>query len=98
MVRLRARHIVGFGAAVTLLSGCAGPFVPFPDRRCLAVSEISDGSWLVNRPLTFGRAVRVESGATLHAGEVLEGVDLGAVLQRECRDPSLNVPASVSRF
>lgn len=99
--RLLAKIIV-MGFAVTLiatLSGCAQTSgLDGSDERCNAVFELPDGSWLINRPVMFGRTVRVESGATLLKDEVIDGIDLGAVLQRECRDPSLNVTPTVVRF
>jgi hypothetical protein len=73
--------------------------VPYSiDERCQAVSELPDGSWLVERPVIFGRTIRVESGATLYVGEVIEGVDLGAVLRRDCRGPALNAAWPAARF
>ncbi len=97
-----ARIVVtlGFAAALIVpLAGCAEIVVgPYPDARCRSVSELPDGSWLVERPITFGRTIRVGSGATLHEGEVIDGVDLGAVLQRTCRHPSFNSPPIVAHF
>ncbi len=95
--------VIRLGSAATLivtLSACARTdvLVGLPDERCQAVSELTDGTWRVDHPITFGRTIRVESGATLLAGEVIDGVDLGAVLQRTCRDPSLNVPKTVVHF
>ena len=100
---LIARIAIGLGSAALIagLSGCAqtGFIVgSYPDERCQAVSELTDGSWRIERPIMFGRTVRVESGATLHKGEVIDGIDLGAVLQKMCRDPSLNLPETVARF
>jgi hypothetical protein len=97
-----AKIVVGSLSAATLaaaLAGCAQTIVEgsFPER-CRAVLEQPDGSWLVRRPIVFGRGIRVEAGATLHKGEVVNGVDLGAVLQRTCRDPSLNAPRTAVRF
>jgi hypothetical protein len=97
-----ARIVIKLGVAAALivpLAGCAEIVVgPYPDSRCLAVSELSDGSWLVESPITFGRTIRVGSGATLHEGEVIDGVDLGGVLQRTCRYPSFNSPPVVAHF
>src|SRR5271165_732970 len=101
MSRLLSKFIV-MGLALTLiaptLSGCAETSVLAADERCNAVLELPDGSWLVRRPLLFGRTVRVESGATLLKDEVLDGIDIGAVLERKCRDPSLNVIPTVVKF
>ncbi len=97
-----ARVLIRLGSAATLIAllpACAQTrFVTYSDERCLAVLELPDGSWQVNYPITFGRTIRVESGATLYKGEVIDGVDLGAVLQRRCRDPSLNVTETAVRF
>ena len=94
---------MGLGSAaalIALLSGCAETDVArwYPDGRCQAVFELPDGRWLVRHPVMFGRGIRVEGGATLHKGEVIDGVDLGAVLQNKCRDPSFNVPQTVVSF
>ncbi|HXZ17838.1 MAG TPA: hypothetical protein VEH77_18080 [Roseiarcus sp.] len=85
-------------ALAASLSACAQPALPYLDERCLSVSELTDGTWRVNQPIMFGRRIRVESGATLLKGEVIDGVDLGAVLQRTCRDPSLNMAPAVAVF
>jgi hypothetical protein len=99
-----ARIVLSLGSAAmasATLSGCAYTGATaglYADERCQAVSELPDGSWRVDRPIMFGRTVRVEGGATLYKTEVIDGIDLGAVLQRTCRDPSQNVPATVARF
>ena len=80
------------------LSACTGPGLPYLDERCQSVSELTDGTWRVNQPIMFGRSIRVESGATLLKGEVIDGIDLGAILQKTCRDPSLNVAPPVPVF
>jgi hypothetical protein len=72
--------------------------VSYEDERCQAVLELPDGSWRVEYPIEFGRGVRIDSGATLYKGEIIDGIDLGAVLQKRCRDPSLNVQGAVVRF
>ncbi len=93
---------LGFAATlIASLSACARTGILggwYSDARCEAVSELTDGTWRVDRPIMFGRTIRVESGATLLRGEVIDGIDLGAVLQRTCRDPSLNVAETVVRF
>jgi len=98
-----ARIVVhlGFAALIAALSGCAQAVAVvglYPDERCQAVQELTDGSWRVESPIMFGRGVRVEGGATLHRGEVINGIDLGAVLQRRCGDPSLDSPETAVRF
>jgi hypothetical protein len=98
-----ARIVTSLGSAalIAALSACAqtGDVVgAYPDERCQAVFELPDGTWRIERPVMFGRTVRVESGATVYKGEVIDGIDLGAVLQRMCRDPSSNLPETVVRF
>ena len=98
------RNAISLGFAAILsatLSACANTGVvpsSYADERCRSVSEQTDGSWRIERPVVFGRTVRVDGGATVYNGEVFDGVDLGAVLQRTCRDPSLNLPETVVRF
>jgi hypothetical protein len=91
---------LGFVALIVALSACAqtGVLVGHYDEPCQSVLQQTDGSWRVESPIKFGRTVFVESGATLYKGEVLDGIDLGAVLQRRCGDPSLILPESVARF
>jgi hypothetical protein len=98
------RSVTSLGFATMLsatLSACANTGVvtsSYADERCRSVSEQTDGSWRVERPIVFGRTVQVDGGSTLYKGEVFDGVDLGAVLQRTCRDPSLNLPETIARF
>jgi hypothetical protein len=91
----RIAAYLGFAALIATLSACAQTAAvvgSYADERCLSVQELTDGSWRVESPIMFGRRVRVESGATLHKGELINGIDLGAVLQRVCGDPSPKYP------
>ena len=54
------------------------------DTRCLAVEKLPDGSWTTRRPVTFRRSVWVGTGAIIYRGTVIDGIDLGAVLDRQC--------------
>jgi hypothetical protein len=51
--------------------------------QCLAVVRLGDGSWLARQPLQF-RGARVGAGAILWRGTYLGGIDVGALLHREC--------------
>jgi hypothetical protein len=63
-------------------SSARTPLYPVP--LCQAVEQLPDGSWSTKFALRFGRAGEVGAGATLYQGEVINGVDLGAVLERNC--------------
>jgi hypothetical protein len=83
-----ARDIVrlALGCVLTAsISGCAQTYYAgYPDPRCAAVRELPDGSWLTRVPVTFRGSIKVEAGATLYQGTVIDGVDLGAFLVRRC--------------
>jgi len=89
MPHLRARALVRFVSACMLLApilSCAqGPY--YADSRCRAVEKLPDGSWLTRQPVMFGRSVRVGAGAIIYRTTVLNGIDLGAVLDKHC-DPA----------
>ena len=51
---------------------------------CQAVEKLPDGSWTTKIPVRFGKAGRIGAGAILYEGTVINGVDLGAVVEREC--------------
>jgi hypothetical protein len=51
---------------------------------CEAAQKLSDGSWLVRSPTHFGRGGPVDTGAIVFARTVINGVDLGADLERRC--------------
>jgi hypothetical protein len=96
MSQLLTRVVIGLGAAAALFAPVCASAQPnalagsSADQRCQSVSELSDGSWWIRRPVTFGPAVRIESGSTVYKGEVIGGVDVGAILQRHCRDTTRN--------
>jgi hypothetical protein len=39
----------------------------------------------------FGRRVRIDVGTTIFKGTVIDGIDLGAVLEKHC-DPAIYLP------
>ena len=67
------------------ICGCAQTYYAgYSDPRCAAVQELPDGSWLTRVPVTFRGSIKVEAGAILYQGTVVDGVDLGAFLVRRC--------------
>ena len=66
------------------------------DPRCEAVYKYADGSWINRLPLMFGRRVRIEVGTTIYKGTVIGGIDVGAVLDRQCAPAAYDLP--VIRF
>jgi hypothetical protein len=86
MLCRRAKTTIHFALAALLIapvsSSARTPLYDVPS--CQAVEQLSDGSWSTKIPVRFGRAGEVGAGATLYQGEVINGVDLGAVLERNC--------------
>jgi len=75
--------LVGLAAAA-LVASSPSDAQPFAVPGCEAAQKLPDGSWLIRTPTTFGRAGRIGAGAIVYRGSVINGVDLGAVLQRDC--------------
>jgi len=75
---------VGFLAAAALL-----PSIPSWARivyapGCHAAQKLTDGSWLIRSATSFGRAGAVDQGAIIYRRTVINGVDVGAILERRC--------------
>jgi hypothetical protein len=51
---------------------------------CEAAEKLSDGSWQIRTTRTFGQAGKVDAGVIVYRGTVLNGVDLGAFLEKSC--------------
>ena len=51
---------------------------------CEAAEQLSDGSWLIKFTRNFGRAGEVEAGSLIWRGTLINGVDLGAYLEKRC--------------
>ena len=75
--------------AVGLLTAAA--LVPRPSSAhivyapgCHAAQKLTDGSWLIRSATSFGRAGAVDQGAIIYRRTVINGVDVGAVLERRC--------------
>jgi hypothetical protein len=51
---------------------------------CQAVEKLPDGSWTTKVPVRFGKTASVDAGVILYEGTVINGLDLGAVLGRDC--------------
>ena len=51
---------------------------------CDAADQLANGGWQIRSTRTFGRAGEVEAGAVIWKGTVLNGVDLGAFLEKSC--------------
>ena len=83
--------LAGMSAAV--LASCAQPPNYPVDSPCRAVERIADGSWRTKRPVVFGRSIRVEAGTIIYRRTVIDGVDLGAALDRECGGDEIARPA-----
>ncbi len=77
-------RLVLVGMLVASISSCAQPPYYYADSRCRAVQKLQDGSWLTRQTVAFGRSVKVGAGAIIYRGTVIDGIDLGAVLDRNC--------------
>ena len=87
----RAKLRVGFLSASLLAAPISSssaqtifdvyPRVP---PQCRGVERLGDNSWLTRQPVIFGRSVKVAAGAILYRGTILGGLDLGAILDRDC--------------
>jgi hypothetical protein len=85
MPHRRAKPAICFLLAALLIAGSSSARTVFSALPlCQAVEKLPDGSWRTNFPVRFGRAGKVGAGATLYVGTVLNGVDLGSVLERDC--------------
>jgi hypothetical protein len=51
---------------------------------CEAADQLIDGSWLIRSTRAFGRAGEVDAGAIVWRGTVINGVDIGAFLEKSC--------------
>ena len=51
---------------------------------CEAAEQLNDGSWKIRSTRTFGRAGEVDVGSIIWRGTVINGVDLGAFLEKRC--------------
>jgi hypothetical protein len=51
---------------------------------CEAADHIIDGSWLIKSTRTFGRPGKVDAGAIVWRGTIINGVDIGAFLEKSC--------------
>jgi hypothetical protein len=104
MTNLLGKVAIPLAATIALmapLGALAQPNVvsgPHADLRCQAVYELPDGSWWIRHPVVFGSAVRIESGSTVYKGEVIDGVDVGAVLERSCGDAARSWVANPVQF
>ncbi|MBV9290109.1 MAG: hypothetical protein JO288_20240 [Hyphomicrobiales bacterium] len=90
MPTLRAKVVVRFASACLLAAPISSSaqtifdVYPLLPPQCRAVERLADRSWLTRQPVIFGRSVEVAAGAIVTRGTVLGGIDIGAVLDREC--------------
>ncbi len=98
MIHLRARPAVWFMLAFLPMAPTPVLAQAFPtgDPRCDSVYRFADSSWQARVPLLFGRTVKIEAGAILYKGTIIDGIDVGAVLERNC-SPVI-YPLPVVRF
>jgi hypothetical protein len=51
---------------------------------CEAAEQLADGSWLISSSNAFGLAGKVSPGSIVLRGTVIDGVDLGLLLDTRC--------------
>ena len=78
------RSAFGFLFVAALLPSIRAPARIVSAPGCQVAEKLADGSWLILSSTTFGRAVTVDAGAIVYEGTVINGVDLGAVLDARC--------------
>jgi len=90
MPSLRAKALVRFVSACLLAAPMSSSaqtifdVYPLWPPQCRAVERLGDKSWLMRHRVIFRRSVEIAAGAIVTRGTVLGGVDIGAVLDREC--------------
>src|SRR5271157_4545011 len=85
MSNWRAKVAVPLGLTAMLIAPMSSPArTPFDAGRCQAVEKLPDGSWETKFTLWFGRAGKIGAGAILYKGTVINGIDLGALLEKDC--------------
>ena len=69
-------------ASVLVASSASANILVVPG--CEMAEQLQDGSWQTRYTRTFGRAGIVEAGSIIWRGTVINGVDLGAFLEKHC--------------
>jgi len=69
-------------ASVLVASSASAHILVVPG--CEMAEQLQDGSWQTRYTRTFGRAGIVEAGSIIWRGTVINGVDLGAFLEKHC--------------
>ncbi|HTR13431.1 MAG TPA: hypothetical protein VMI72_09310 [Roseiarcus sp.] len=78
------RSALGFLVAAAFLPSSPSSARIVHTPGCQAAEKLEDGSWLIRSSTAFGRAGTVDSGAIVYKGTVINGVDVGAVLEKRC--------------
>jgi hypothetical protein len=73
---------VSLGAALLALSSSFAHIIVTPG--CAAAEQRIDQGWETRSSRSFGRAGEVDAGSIIWRGTVINGVDLGALLEKSC--------------
>jgi hypothetical protein len=94
MIRLKIAGALGGAAALALLAivtppAMAQPVNSLPDGpvNCGAVTRLPMGSWSIMRPVTIapnGTTIGLSPGQTFAPNQIYDGVEVTAVLDRDC--------------
>ncbi len=79
-----SRPAAGVSLGLLLLASSPSSAYVISAPGCRNAEKLSDGSWQIMIPTSFGRAGPVESGSLVVKGEVINGVDLWGELETRC--------------
>ena len=74
---------VGFLTAAALVPRPSSAHIVYAPG-CHAAQKLPDGSWLIRSATSFGRAGAIDQGAIVYKRTLINGVDVGAFLERSC--------------
>jgi hypothetical protein len=78
----RCLAAISLAAAAVAASSSSAHILVVPG--CEAAEHFDDGTWLIRSARPFGPDVEVGPGVIISKGTVINGVDLGAILEKSC--------------
>ncbi len=78
-----ARRLAALSLAAAAASSSSSAHI-LVVKGCEAAQHFDDGTWLTRTARPFGPAVEVGPGVFISKGTVINGVDLGAILEKSC--------------
>jgi hypothetical protein len=80
--QLSRRFAAVFLAAAPVASSSSAHILAVPG--CGTAEQLTDGSWQMRSARTFGPGGEIDAGAIVWKGTVVNGVDVGAFLDKRC--------------